>query len=193
VKDFQNPTQPERLVELVDDADRPLLVTSVERLEEMRAGLAYRLVTVLLFNTAGKVYLRKLAAADAQVAGPFAQHLIGRWDVSAGGVVLAGESRIDAARRLSREVLGLELERLAEVGRGGPEPGREQCFATVYATPRLGQSAIPQLGSAESTGYWVDGSELACLVERFRELLTPRLIQVWDQGFIFEEHDEEGG
>jgi isopentenyldiphosphate isomerase len=87
------------LVDVVDDLGRPV-ATATRR--EMRARrLAHRSVYVLVFDRRGALFIH-LRTADKDV---YPAH----WDVAIGGVLVAGESFDEGARREAREELGVEL------------------------------------------------------------------------------------
>jgi len=88
------------VVDVVDDAGRP--VGTVTRREMRARRLPHRSVYVLVFDARGRLFVH-LRTATKDV---YPSH----WDVAIGGVVDAGESFDAAARRESREELGVEVE-----------------------------------------------------------------------------------
>ena len=95
------------LVDIVDDDDN--VVATVTR-AEMRAGrLQHRSVGVAVMSTDGRLLVHR--RSDSKDLWP------GWWDIAAGGVVTAGETYDDAARRELAEELGLvgaEIEYLGQ-------------------------------------------------------------------------------
>jgi isopentenyldiphosphate isomerase len=88
------------LVDVLDDAGRAV-GTATRR--EMRARrLAHRAVYVLVVNGRGELFIH-LRTSDKDV---YPAH----WDVAIGGVLRAGESFDEAARREAREELGVEVD-----------------------------------------------------------------------------------
>jgi isopentenyldiphosphate isomerase len=87
------------LVDVVDEAGR--VVATVSRREMRARRLAHRSVYVLVFDRRGALFVH-LRTADKDV---YPSH----WDVAIGGVLAAGESFDDGARREVREELGVEL------------------------------------------------------------------------------------
>ncbi len=88
--------------ELVDVVDESGQTIGRATRREMRARrLPHRCVYVLVFNTQGELLVHLRTA----VKDLYPSH----WDVAVGGVVAAGESFSDAARREAREELGVEL------------------------------------------------------------------------------------
>ena len=90
------------LVEVVDHEDSPIALAPLDSVR--RQGLVCRSVVVWVHDQAGRVYLTKPASESTRGAG--------RFDVSAAGVVLAGESREEAGLRLLEQSLGLRAKRL---------------------------------------------------------------------------------
>src|SRR5207302_10898636 len=94
---------PDPRQELVDvvDADGHTIGTVPRR--EIREGrLGHRCVYVLVFNHQGELFIH--------LRTPTKDVYPGRWDVAVGGVLAAGESFDEGARREVREELGVELE-----------------------------------------------------------------------------------
>ena len=98
----------DELVDMVDADDR--VVATITRAEMRRSQAWHRAVYVLVQDSAGRVLLQQRS---------FEKDLApGAWDIGAGGVVGAGESYDDAARReLAEElgVIGIALEPLGPV------------------------------------------------------------------------------
>ena len=87
------------LVDVVDEAGR--VVGTVSRREMRARRLAHRSVYVLVFDRRGALFVH-LRTAGKDV---YPSH----WDVAIGGVLAAGESFDDGARREGREELGVAL------------------------------------------------------------------------------------
>jgi isopentenyldiphosphate isomerase len=88
------------LVDLIDDAGRT--VGTVTRREMRARRLPHRCVYVLVFDHGGRLFIH-LRTASKDV---FPSH----WDVAVGGVLSAGESFADGARREAAEELGVAVE-----------------------------------------------------------------------------------
>ena len=87
----------DELVDLVDEHDRVL--GTVTRSEMRRSEAWHRAVYVMVLDRAGRVLLQQRS---------FTKDLApGAWDIGAGGVVSAGETYDDAARRELAEELGV--------------------------------------------------------------------------------------
>jgi len=88
------------LVDVVDDEGRTVGIVSRR---EMRARrLPHRSAYVLVFNGAGDLFIHlRVPSKDVYPA---------HWDVAVGGVLAAGESFDDGARREAAEELGVTLD-----------------------------------------------------------------------------------
>ena len=87
----------EEIVTIVDDRNN---VVGAEPRWRMRSyGLPHRATYILVFNSAGELFVQK--RADSKDIYP------GHYDVAAGGVVMAGESYESAAMRELEEELGI--------------------------------------------------------------------------------------
>ncbi|WP_432736292.1 NUDIX hydrolase [Maridesulfovibrio sp. FT414] len=162
------------LVEVVDDRDRPLSKMDIR--EVHRQSLLHRSVIVLIYDAGGKIYLQKRSAAKKLYAG--------RWDISAGGHVYAGESREDAALRELDHELGIRQTtlRMIEEIAASAETGNE--FISIYILEKV--NSIPKTNPEEvESGYFYSKSELKWLISEYRELLTPALVFLHDQGILF--------
>ena len=96
------------MVDVVDDDDR--VIATVTR-AEMRAGrLQHRAVSIAVLGSDGRLLVHR--RADTKDVWP------GMWDLAAGGVVGAGESYEDAARRELAEELGVRVDSMECLGEG---------------------------------------------------------------------------
>lgn len=85
-------------VDVVDDADR--VIGQATRREVRLKNLRHRSVYVLVFNASGQLFAhRRTLTKDIYP---------GHWDVAVGGVLRAGESYDDGAKRELGEELGVE-------------------------------------------------------------------------------------
>jgi len=167
------------VVDVVDARDRPLAVLPLEEVHRQR--LLHRSVLVLAYDAAGKVYLQRRSAAKALYPG--------RFDVSASGHVQAGEAREDAARRELAEELGLQVATLRELARLPASAQTAWEFVTLYSAGRFAQAPRPDPAELDG-GIFVDAQELECLVNLFRDQLTPGLAHFFEAGLVF--RDESG-
>lgn len=86
------------IVEIVDRDNRPC--GTAERRHMRRAGLTHRASYILVINGQGQLFIQKRTAAKDIYPS--------YWEVAAGGVVLAGESYEESARRELAEELGID-------------------------------------------------------------------------------------
>jgi len=90
----------EELVDVIDDDGRT--IATVTRREVRQRRLPHRCVYVLVFNRKGELFIH--------LRTPTKDVYPSHWDVCVGGVLAAGESFDDAARREIAEELGLNLD-----------------------------------------------------------------------------------
>ncbi len=93
------PLPGDELVDVIDDAGRTIRV--VTRREMRKQRLPHRCVYVLVFNSQGQLLIHQ--RTDTKDVYP------AHWDVAVGGVLAAGESFDDGARREGQEELGVEV------------------------------------------------------------------------------------
>jgi 8-oxo-dGTP pyrophosphatase MutT (NUDIX family) len=94
------------LIDVVDEDDRAVGRTT--RAEMRRLNLWHRAVYVIVQTPAGEVLVHR--RTETKDVHP------GRWDVTVGGVVAAGEDYETAARRELAEELGVAVARLEPLG-----------------------------------------------------------------------------
>ena len=95
----------EEIVEIVDRDNNS--IGAVSRRIMRQQGLIHRASYILVFNRNGELFLQKRTMSKDIYPG--------FWDLAAGGVVLAGESYEESAKRELREelgVAGVQLRRL---------------------------------------------------------------------------------
>jgi isopentenyldiphosphate isomerase len=116
------PAPADEPVEVVDPDGTVVAVVSRAR---MRAeNLRHRAVFVLVQDTAGRVLVHR--RSDQKDLWP------GWWDLAVGGVVAAGESWDDAARRELAEELGVEVAEPSRAGGGSYEDHQVRLVARLY-------------------------------------------------------------
>lgn len=99
------PNPAEEIVEIVDRDNTS--IGAVSRRIMRQQGLIHRASYILVFNRSGELFLQKRTMSKDIYPG--------FWDLAAGGVVLAGESYEESAKRELREelgVAGVQLRRL---------------------------------------------------------------------------------
>ena len=88
----------DEIVLIVDDHNK---ITGSSSRQEMRAkGLPHRACYILVFNSEGELFVQKRTMSKDIYPGYY--------DIAAGGVVLAGESYDESARRELAEELGIK-------------------------------------------------------------------------------------
>jgi len=92
---MQNPT--EEIIQIVDKDNREIAAIARGLMREQR--LIHRASYILVFNTAGELFVQKRTMSKDIYPG--------YWDVAAGGVVLANESYEESASRELAEELGV--------------------------------------------------------------------------------------
>jgi len=88
------------LVDVVDEEGRT--VSTVTRREIRARGLPHRCTYIFVFNSLGELFVH--LRTETKDVFP------GHWDVAVGGVLAAGESFDEGARREVREELGVDVE-----------------------------------------------------------------------------------
>jgi isopentenyldiphosphate isomerase len=90
----------QELVDVIDEAGR--IIGTVTRREMRERRLPHRCAYLLVFNQRGELFVHlRTASKDVYPA---------HWDVTIGGVLAAGESFDDGARREAAEELGVDVE-----------------------------------------------------------------------------------
>ena len=162
------------LVEFTDERDRPLGVMPLPDVH--RQSLRHRSVLVLVYNPENKLYLQKRSEEKKLYPG--------RFDLSAAGHVRTGEARLDAAARELQKELGLVADRLRLVSEvpASRETGFE--FVSLFSAGKFAVEPKPNPREV-SDGMFVDHAELAYMVMKFRELLTPGLVHFFEKRVLF--------
>ena len=112
----------EELVQIVDRDNRPV---GVEPRRIMRAhGLIHRASYILVYNSRNEIFIQKRTMTKDIYPG--------YWDVAAGGVMLAGESDIESARRELAEELGITDTQLDFLFHHYYEAGENKVWGAVY-------------------------------------------------------------
>ena len=111
------------LVDVVDAEDRVL--KQATRRETRRQNLRHRASYILVFNSAGQLFVHQRTETKDVYPGYF--------DVCVGGVVAAGESYEDAARRELAEEIGVERAPLRRVVSFQFTDAENQVNGTVFS------------------------------------------------------------
>ncbi len=126
----------EELVEIVDRDNRPIGALTRRLMREQ--GLIHRAAYILVFNTAGELFLQKRTLTKDIYPG--------YWDMAAGGVVLAGESYEAAARRELQEELGVTARLRHLCDQYYEEPGN-RVWGRIYTCTHNGPFTLQAGGN----------------------------------------------
>jgi isopentenyldiphosphate isomerase len=147
----------EELVDIVDSDDR--VVDTVPRSVMRRDVLRHRAVFILVRDSAGLVLVHR-RSADKDLWP-------GWWDIAIGGVVAAGESYDDAARRELREEAGITAE-LVFVSSGAFTDTEVSLIGRCYEVRHDGR--VEACDGEVAEFQWVSTAELQGLMARERFL-----------------------
>ena len=156
-------------VDVVDADD--VVVATVTRAEMRRDRLRHRTTFVVVRSSTGSVLVHR--RSDAKDLWP------GRWDLAAGGVVMAGETYDDAAVRELAEELGVAGVALVPLGGVAYDDDDVSLIGQVYETVCDGPFRFADGEVVEAR--FVTLGELTGLLERVRfvpdsvALVLPRL------------------
>jgi isopentenyldiphosphate isomerase len=133
----------EERVDVVDGDDRVL--RRVTRREIREGNLLHRSVYILVFNTAGALFVhRRTLSKDV---------FPGHWDVAVGGVVGAGEAYDEAARRELHEEVGIVAVPVRPLFQMRYEDSSSRLLGRVYACTWDGPMRLQR--SEVDMGEWV--------------------------------------
>ena len=132
----EHPADPaDELLDVVDEQDR--VVARATRREVRRGRLLHRFSSVLCWDPGGRLYVHR--RTDDKDVYP------GMYDMTAGGVLAAGETYLEAARRELAEELGVagpELRFLFKHRYRGPEnPSWSALFEVTWDGPVTPQAS----------------------------------------------------
>ena len=134
---------------------------------EMRAkGLPHRACYILVFNSRGELFVQKRTMSKDIYPGYY--------DVAAGGVVLAGESYDESAKRELEEELGISDAALTSLFTFFYQEGKTRVWGRVYSCMHDGELNL-QAEEVES-GFFADPEEVLALSNK--EPFTPDGIYV---------------
>jgi len=134
----------DEIVDVVDDTDR--VVGQALRRDVRRDNLRHRSVYILVFNSSGQLFAhRRTMTKDI---------FPGFWDVAVGGVLNAGETYDDGARREVREELGVDGVTLRRLFPLRYDDERNRVAGVVYSCTCDGPFSLQASEIAE--GMWMD-------------------------------------
>lgn len=154
----------EELVQIVDRHNNPI---GVEPRRIMRAnGLTHRASYIFVFNSQDKLFIQKRTSSKDIYPG--------YWDVAAGGVMLAGETDNDSARRELAEELGITVPHLEYLFHHYHETGNNKVWGAVYRCRHDGPLQL----QAEEVEYGEFVSVADVLRRKDNEYFTPDGIEI---------------
>ena len=166
--------QNEFLLEVVDEKNIPFMAMPPDSVHKQ--SLFHRSVVVMLYNMDNKLFMRKRTKEK--------HNFPGKWDISASGHVFAGESAMDAGLRVVKNILGLTLNELKFIHELPADIGTGNEFVSVYTTGKI--AARPAINPEEAVeGYYYNKEELGCMIEEFRDLLSPSVATFWNRDILF--------
>lgn len=159
-------------IAFVDEDDQ--VIGEGSREEALSKGIAHRIVRVLLFNSKGELLIQKRSSKVGTAPG--------KWDQSVGGHVDAGEDYLTAARRETKEELGINIADFTEVTKfyyeRSSDEGMFRRFNMVYAVT----SDRPVKFSRDeiSEVRWLAPPELQEWMQKSPDDFTPSFIKTLD-------------
>ena len=129
-------------------------------------GLPHRACYILVFNSRGELFVQKRTMSKDIYPGYY--------DVAAGGVVLAGESYDESARRELQEELGIPDAALTSHFTFFHDEGKNKVWGRIYSCTHDGELTL-QAEEIES-GFFADPKDVLALSEK--EPFTPDGIYV---------------
>ncbi|SKA71501.1 NUDIX domain-containing protein [Desulfobaculum bizertense DSM 18034] len=166
---------PTQYVEIVDENNAPLCILGLE--DAQRQTLRHRAVLVLLYDEAGKLYLRKRPASSPIFPG--------RWDIFASSCVQMNEAAEEAALRLLNDELHLYMAGVRFVHETPACPATGFSFVSLFSAGRVSSHAIKNSVPQTQAIMTVDRDELRALATEFRDQLTPALVHLWELNMLF--------
>lgn len=165
---MRNTPVSEEFLDVVDEHDR--IIGRERRGMIHERGLMHRSAQVLLFNSAGELFLQKRSLNKDEFPG--------LWDSSAAGHLDPGETYAECAARELEEELGIRdaggLDMLCKLT-ASAETGYEHCtvFRCVHDGPLTLQA------EEVDEGRWVWPAEMDRLVKEPQSGLTPAVRRIW--------------
>ncbi len=149
----------EEIVMIVDGENQPIAAVTRKIMRQQR--LIHRATYILVFNTQGELFIQKRSRTKDIYPG--------YWDLAAGGVVLAGESYEESARRELREELGISGVKLRPLFDQYYEDADNRVWGRIYACTSNGPFTL-QVEEIDE-GRFIALAEIAALNQR--EPVTP--------------------
>lgn len=157
------------MLDVVDASDH--IIGQQERGEVHRQGLMHRACHIVLFNTAGQVFVQQ--RSRHKDVNP------GLWDTSAAGHVEAGESYAQCAVRELAEELGVELAEsaLEILHRMPPAPDNGMEHIAVYRV--VSDQSLTLQADEIADGRWLSAAELEHWMQSDPERFTTVFRDIW--------------
>ncbi|HUT22793.1 MAG TPA: NUDIX domain-containing protein [Sumerlaeia bacterium] len=158
---------PEEILTLVNENDEE--VGRAPRSVVRRESLLHRSTAILVYDSRGRLLIHKRTASkDINPS---------LWDLFAGGVVALGETYEEAARRETREEIGIESPELEFLFKIHYHNAHNPCFVGVFKTVYDGPIAFQEEEIEE--GRFVTDGELRELI-RTRPFV-PESLEIWEE------------
>lgn len=149
----------EEIVIIVDEQNLPIGAVTRKIMRQQR--LIHRATYILVFNSAGELFIQKRSRLKDIYPG--------YWDLAAGGVVLDGEEYEQSARRELREELGISGVKLRPLFDQYYEDEDNRVWGRIYACTSNGPFALQEEEIDE--GRFIALGEITTLSES--EPVTP--------------------
>ncbi len=166
---FLTGRKPNRFISSMNPHDEVVLIVDRDNNEtgsaprqEMRAGgLPHRACYILVFNSRGELFVQKRTMSKDIYPGYY--------DVAAGGVVLAGESYDESARRELEEELGIRDTTLAPHFTFFYQEGKNRVWGRVFSCSYDGELILQE--EEVASGFFAEPEKVLALSEK--EPFTP--------------------
>ncbi|MGE4401902.1 MAG: NUDIX hydrolase YfcD [Desulfobulbus sp.] len=124
----------EEIVAIVDEENQPIGAVTRKIMRQQR--LIHRASYILVFNTAGELFIQKRTLTKDIYPG--------YWDLAAGGVVLEGESYEESAKRELREELGVSGAKLRPLFDQYYEDADNRVWGRIFACTSNGPFTLQE-------------------------------------------------
>ncbi len=159
------------LLDVVNDLDEVIDVQPRATIHKL--GLMHRASHILVFNSAGELFLQK--RSESKDNDP------GLWDSSCAGHVDTGESYLDCAVRELEEELALRVSpgQLKQQFKLPPQPSTGNEFAMIYTA--ISDDTLSLDPDEIDDGTWLAMPELEQWIAEQPEALTLAFRIIWDR------------
>ncbi|MBI4642011.1 MAG: NUDIX hydrolase YfcD [Candidatus Tectomicrobia bacterium] len=143
----------EEIIDLIDEENR--VIGQVSRKEMRAKNLLHRSTAILVWNSQGQLFVHKRTTSKDVYPGYF--------DVAAGGVVLAGETYEESAKRELVEELGIENIELTKCFEFSYADEKTRVISALFSCVYDGPMKFQIEEVAD--GFFIDVKELFALVD----------------------------